>query len=181
MKNVNSLTYEGVVKLKIINDKSKKIKKSITIHNNGTDNLFFFLCKCLAKQYDSLLAPLALDASSSTYDEKSPTSLSTSLAYRVLLSPQGVIAGSDSKIAEGTSYAYVTRFSAIIPFSSITSGKNTLKCFQLCSSLSQNDKVGSLLAYINIPEGVSITSGEALLVEWNMGFKNPTSSTTATE
>lgn len=66
-KKVNSLSYEGIVILKIINEKTKKIKKEKIIHNNGTDSLFFFLCKCLADQYDRNYGPLAIDAADIEY------------------------------------------------------------------------------------------------------------------
>ena len=177
MVETNYLSYNGIVKLNIIDAKTKGVKNSRVIHNNGTDNLFFFLCKCLAKQYDTLLAPLAIDASATQYDEKNNNTLTTSLAYRILLSSQGVIENATIKNNEGNleSYKYMTRFSAIIPYSAILTNQNTLKCFQLHSSIAQNDRVSSLLAYINIPEGVPVSSGEALLIEWNMGFKNPDS------
>ena len=175
MVETNYLAYNGIVKLSIIDAKTKKIKNNRIIHNNGTENLFFFLCKCLAKQYDTLLAPLAIDASASEYDDKNNASLKSSLAYRVLLSSQGVVENQTIKIDEDTTktYQYITRFSAIIPYSAILSNENLLKCFQLHSSIAQNDRVSSLLAYINIPNGVPVSSGEALLIEWNMGFKNP--------
>lgn len=174
----NGLSYEGVVSLKIIDAKSKNIKKQFNIHNNGSNTLFYFLCKCLKKEYDEQYAPLAIDASTQEYIEGNEDSFTSCLAYRVLLSDQGILENVKITLNENELmiYSYVTRFSAIIPYSVMTLGESndtTIKCFQLHAKLSQSDKLSSLLAWINLEEGIAIANGEALLIEWNMGFTNP--------
>lgn len=168
MKSNDYLCYKGIVNLKIINAKNKKVKFTKTIYNNGTDSLFLFLCNCLVQQYDRNYAPIALDASGE--EIKNGDNITTSLAYRCLLSNQGVIKNFS---INNDVYGYVARFSTIIPFSAVLSG-GSLKNLQLHSSVSSQDKISSLLAYINIPgdDGIKINQGEALLVEWNLGFKN---------
>lgn len=172
--NIDSINYQGVVSLKLIDEKTKLVKKTLTVHNEGSSNLFYFLCRCLAKSYDESMAPLAIDASYNTLNSENDY-FSTALSYRALLSQNQVVKNFTAIISENNyiNYSYVTRFSAIIP-SSIIIGEGNLKCFALYSKLSQYDTVGSLLAWINIEEGVSFSEGEALLIEWNLGFTNPT-------
>ena len=183
---MDDLIYKGIVNLKIINSKTKLIKRSKTIFNNGTDALFFFLCKCLAQQYDKQYSPLAIDAYSNSFtirdgdlDNKNVSALS----YRILLSSQGTMKDYQHTITLDDDtiitykYAYIARFSALIPFSAIigTGESKYLKALGLHSSSSSADVVDSLLAYINIPDekGIEIKQGESLLIEWNMGFRNP--------
>lgn len=175
-KNIDAIKYEGVVTLKLIDEKTKIVRKQFNIHNEGSRNLFYFLCRCLAKSYDESMTPLAIDASKNTLGNENEV-FNSSLSYRVLLSSQQVI--KDFNVVVGDkqiSYDYVTRFSAIIPSSVVVGGTDqgtSLKCFALYSKLSQYDTTGSLLAWINIEEGVFFNAGEALLVEWNLGFTNP--------
>lgn len=84
MKKINSLTYEGIVKLKIIDEKSKRVKKQLSLHNNGTNTLFYFLCNCLANKLYNDYSPIAIDALVSDYYENS--AINSDLAYRVILS-----------------------------------------------------------------------------------------------
>ena len=173
--NSISMNYECVVSLNVLDTKSKKIKKQYNIHNEGSKTLFFFLCKCLIKEYDEQYAPLAIDAFTSYYREGESV-IQSCLAYRVLLSNKSIL--KDVKITlednEIINYDYVARFSTIIPYSIITTGVNggSIKCFQLHAKLSSSDKLDSLLAWINLEEGITINQDEALLIEWNMGFKN---------
>ena len=175
-KNIDTIKYEGVVTLKLIDEKTKILRKQFNIHNEGSKNLFYFLCRCLAKSYDESMTPLAIDASANILGNEDEV-FKSSLSYRILLSNQQVI--KDFNVIVGDKeikYDYVTRFSAIIPSSVIVGGNSqgtSLKCFALYSKLSQYDTTGSLLAWINIEEGVLFSAGEALLIEWNLGFTNP--------
>lgn len=180
MKKINSLTYEGIVKLKIIDEKSKRVKKQLSLHNNGTNTLFYFLCNCLANKLYNDYSPIAIDALVSEYYENS--AINSDLAYRVILSSQGVVKDvkeeytKDDKTTAYLQYAYVTKFTAIIPYSIILNHSVPIKCLQLHAKLSQSDKIDSLLAYVNLSEPVYVNQGEALLVEWNLGFQNPSNS-----
>ena len=177
--NSNTLSYTGIVDLKIIDTKTKKVKKAITTHNEGAPALFYFLCNCLAKNYDRIYAPSAIDASDTPYDSKG--TLTSILAYRVLLSKPSV--HSDVKYDGETqiTFDYCTRFSAIIPNTAMKS--QIIKNLQLHSSRSSGDSINSLIAWVNIKgeEGITVNTGESLLVEWNMGFKNPSTTTTPGE
>ena len=143
--NVQSLIYEGVVRLKIIDNSNQKIKKSFVIHNEGSNSLFYFLCSCLTKNYDNDYAPLAIDALAYSYDNNDTnTNVQSALAYRILLSRVGVLKDVSIKLdGEETeiNYPYVANFNAMIPYHAIVtaSGNNdtkTIKCIQLHSSLS---------------------------------------------
>ena len=120
--NVQSLIYEGVVKLKIINNSNKKIKKSFVIHNEGSNSLFYFLCSCLTKNYDNDYAPLALDALNYSYngnETNTNNNLQSALAYRILLSKIGVLKDISIKLEGGKTeinYPYVANFNAMIPY-----------------------------------------------------------------
>ena len=179
--NSNTLSYTGIVDLKIIDTKTKKVKKSIITHNDGTPALFYFLCNCLAKNYDRIYAPSAIDASDTPYDSNG--TLTSILAYRVLLSKPSVHSDVTYKYDGETqiTFDYCTRFSAIIPNTAMRS--NVIKNLQLHSSIAGVDSVGSLIAWVNIggDEGITVNTGESLLVEWNMGFKDPTSTTAPSE
>lgn len=176
--NVNFLNYNGIVTLKLINQRNKRIKSVKTIHNNGTKNLFNYLCNALKGTILSNGAPKAIDACKYTFEDSNLAAIKTSLAYRVLISGKSII--NDFKDDKNENYDYITRFSAIIPYSAILSdaiegNKSTIKNLQLHSHLSQKDNEESLLAYINLgDDSIEISEGEALLVEWNIGFKNPT-------
>lgn len=176
--NIDAINYKGIVSLKVIDYKSKRLKKQATIHNNGSDTLFYFLCNCLAKNYSEDYAPLAIDAFANTYSNTSnEDALQSALAYRVLLSSQNVIKDLKIKLDDTiiTTYSYAVKFSTIIPYALIINSEKNIKCLQLHAKLSQADKLNSLLAWVNIDGGIEVKDGEALLVEWNMGFANPIS------
>lgn len=174
----NFLSYEGIVNLKLINERTKRIKKSFTLHNEGTKNLFYFLCNCLLNKIDDTMEsyfPASIDVSNSTYSGEG--TLNSSLAYRVLFSNSALIQGAKFNYNDGELlFDYTVKFSAIIPFSAFLSGQNTVRCLQLHSSVAANDKIGSLLAYLNFESGITVEDGDALLIEWNMGFLNPSQS-----
>lgn len=180
--NSNTLSYAGIVDLKIIDTKTKRVKKSITTHNEGAPALFYFLCNCLAKTYDRIYAPSAIDASDQKISSKDDT-VTSILAYRVLLSKPSVHSDVAYKYdsVNSITFDYCTRFSAIIPNTAMKSP--TIKNLQLHSSRSSGDSIDSLIAWVNIggDEGITVDTGESLLVEWNMGFKNPGSITTPSE
>lgn len=178
MKQINSLTYEGIVKLKLIDEKSKRVKKSLSLHNEGTDTLFYFLCNCLANKWYSDYSPVAIDASLIEYTEDTLIN-NSALAYRVILSSQNVLKNITEEYTKSNNttgilnYSYVTKFTAIIPYSIILNADSPIRCLQLHAKLSQSDKFNSLLAYINLSEPITVKQGEALLIEWNLGFQNP--------
>lgn len=172
------LNYEGIVRLKIINTRTQKIREKIAIHNEGSNSLFYFLCSCLVGIYDKEYAPLALDALNSNYSANTPDNSASILSYRILLTKTNIIKNITIKLDNNDSvtYPYVASFNAMIPYHAIMapSSKNKeIQCIQLHSKLSQADKLDSLLAWVNLPKVVTITEGEALLVEWNLGFTNP--------
>lgn len=176
-KNIDSINYEGIVSIKIIDEKSKRIKNNFIVHNEGSPLLFYFLCASLTGNYSNFYAPTSLDASKNIYKGNGDTFI-TSLAYRPLISNSNIV--KDFKITKDKediySYDYVARFNAIIPYTLLINQDNesaTLKCFQLHAKSSQKDQIGSLLAWINVENGVNINAGEAILVEWNLGFANP--------
>lgn len=41
-KNIDAIKYEGVVTLKLIDEKTKIVRKQFNIHNEGSRNLFYF-------------------------------------------------------------------------------------------------------------------------------------------
>lgn len=86
-KNIDAIKYEGVVTLKLIDEKTKILRKQFNIHNEGSKNLFYFLCRCLAKSYDESMTPLAIDASANTLGNEDEV-FKSSLSYRILLSNQ---------------------------------------------------------------------------------------------
>ena len=175
--NINAINYEGIVSLNIIDQKSKKIKSKKIIHNNGSKNLFYFLCRCLTQNYSAISTPLAIDASLDDVNNES-SDIESCLAYRTLLSGRSVLNNVTIKDNNNMDivYDYVARFTAIVPYTTIvatSSGEHRIKSFQLHSTL--NDKTDSLLAWINLDSSIPISEGEAFLVEWNMGFTNPIS------
>lgn len=173
----NFLSYEGIVNLKLIDEKTKRVRKSLILHNKGTNNLFYFLCGCLTHNSNlNSYSPAAIDVGGTEYNEEESAAWESSLAYRVLLSNKSLVQNVKSNYGgEEVTFPYAARFSAIIPYSAFLGVTAEVKCIQLHSSAASTDKIGSLLAYLNLTgeDAIKLDEGNALLIEWNMGFLNP--------
>ena len=172
----NFLSYEGIVNLKLIDEKAKRVKKSLTLHNKGTNNLFYFLCGCLTHNSNlNSYSPAAIDVGGTEYNDTESAAWESSLAYRVLLSNKSLVQNVKSNYGDKeVTFPYVARFSVIIPYSAFLGVSPEIKCIQLHSSAASTDKICSLLAYLNLTEDtIVLNEGNALLIEWNMGFLNP--------
>lgn len=176
---INNLGYTGIVKLSIQCTKTKKIKSTKIIKNNGTVDLFKFLCNCLIQRYTATNAPRYLGASINqvTYQENSVSNLNninSALSYKSKLSNTQLINKPiETSKVNVSGYNWHAVFNGIILFGQLKDSTRPIRSLQLYSTQGSQD-LSTPLVYINLDDDqiVTLTSGEALLVEWDMSFNN---------
>ena len=185
LEGLNQIGYVGKVTIKTQCIKSKKIIRTQVIKNNGSVELFRFLCGCLIQQYDSTSTPRYLDASGSriefAYDSISGTqnisqfeSFNSVLTYKSKLSNSALKSEQVSGSYDGVAIAgnnWHAIFNGNIIYGQLKSSGAEISSLQLYASQNSLDKLIPL-AYINLDEPIFLKVGEALLIEWDMSFNN---------
>lgn len=177
----SSLSYNGKVTIKTYDKKRKKIVNTKIIKNNGTLNLFKFLCNCLIGQYTSNNRPRYLDASASVIKPSTETEITefkSCLYYRSILTPANLLETKTNTLE--TSSGNIESANVYVKFSTqilkgqldSTSADQGIKSLVLTNSPQMEDSTSSVLAWINLPEDITIGENQTVLIEWDLSFNN---------
>lgn len=180
----NVIVYKGEITFKIMH--GDKVVKTFKQHNEGTQDLMTFLIKCLGSNYDELNAPKYIRLFY-TENEGMPLDL---LSSEITLRP--VITNYAPQYKEDYDEAKSSvSLTFLVPSSLIDQTNNTFNRIALYSSNSRNDpRREHYMAWVPLPDPnirdpedptqidpdqpseISISSGESLMIIWEMTLQN---------
>ena len=152
--------YKGIVNLKYV---IKGREYTCVLHNNGTQSLFKFLCKCLCGALVNEERPVYIDVRTS---ESSTFAVESSIIFNKLS------AVSPTYIYDETTQNWQTKFVATLSYNDLSVDLSTLSnnYFRLVLQNEQNTDY----AYVDVTyEQLSqIAVGTQIKIEWSLYFDN---------
>ena len=170
---IDSIDYEGSVKLKLT--KGKQVLKTYSIKNTGTKILFSSIASALTGSLNDIPKFIAIGAKAGK-TELTDNCLNEEIA-RVYINRAVPV---EYKDTDGNYAGHIALFVATVPYTSI----NGMTIYEV--GLFGDEKGNTMLARIPVDNGISISQGMSLTIEWSIKIQNKkdvakTTDTTTTE
>ena len=162
----NNISYTGSVKVKLL--KGKRVKRTYTIHNEGTQLLFQGIALSLIQSESSKLLPNYI-AIGLEGGELSDSYRLLNEIVRVPITSKNVLSNTFIDPQHGQmSDGYKAIFSATIPASSLF--ENTIREIGLFGQSSGDNLLARITPPINDP--IVVETGMSITIEWTTLIKN---------
>lgn len=170
--SIDSIDYEGSVKLKLT--KGKQVLKTYSIKNTGTYKLFESIASALTGSLN--LVPKFIGIGAKAGDTELTADCLNEEITRVYIYTTKTI---EYKDIDGDYAGHIALFVATVPYTSI----NAMTIYEI--GLFGDEKTSTMLARIPVDNGISISQGMSLTIEWSIKIQNKkvvkTTDTTTTE
>lgn len=164
----NMIAYKGEVTLKILH--GDKVVKTIKQHNEGMPLLMKYLTHCLGSDLDLMKAPKYIRLYYSSIVGEMPGNLSENeITLRPVIT---TYSPTYPDTYEGTKEGVLLTF--LVPYSVLSlSSRNPVNRIAIYDTTNKDDGLQeNYMAWIALPEAINLTSGESLMIIWEMTLEN---------